>query len=1285
MERACPSRWGVKSLASSNKVHESVHGVICTKEIAMNAVLSEPNAKRLSKLFRGVVATILLLLPAVLFAQAYFGTVSGELTDSTGAVVQGATITLTDQDKGFSYTAKSDASGRYLFATIPPGLYTVSAEMQGFQKEIRTSVRVNVTENSTANIRLRVASSTQTVEVQAESQHLSTEDAVTGQVVNRRFINDLPLVDRYVLDFVSIAPGVTSSSDQNSVGDTGTNFISNGSRNASADILMDGASITNFEPNGGITNVTYTPSAEAVEEFKVEQTNFSAEYGFSGASVVNMITRSGGNSFHGSAYDFLRNTITDANNWFANQAGNPLPPVHRNNYGGTLGGPIKKNKMFFFFDWDGTRSSDLATATAGVPSAAERTGNFGELCGANGGSFNTAGLCVDSTGAPVPAGQIWDPYSGTYQTPANGASGAYRSAYIPFNNLATYSSPGSPNLPASLQPTPGAGNLIDPVAQKLMNLFPQPNNPAGGIYNNWAGSGASTYAGDQFDAKVDYRFNDKNLLSVKFSHGWNHNSPYDCFQNFADPCGSGPNKGWAWLFAINDTHTFSPTLILTSTLGFTRGGALINAYNGLNKDPLGTLGFPSYLGTNGFLGVPAMGINDYVSAGYTNIGQDPYGNYRQGQDTGQLSELITKIHGNHELKFGFEGRIHQQNYIQTNAPLGIFAYNALGSSQCPITDVTQCGGDSMASFLMGQITQGCGGNLCGSTYEIEIEPATTSYQYAGFAQDNWKVRPKLTLNLGLRYDVSLPRTERFNRMNWFNPKAISPLNGGSLTYTDPISGQDVTRTLYGGEVFASPSTRTNWVTDWKNIQPRFGFAYQFDSKTVIRGGYGIYFSQSRNGANGLLSYGSQGFNQYTSPVVTYQNDGATPYLHLSNPFPNGLIQPPGSSLGLLNDVGYSAIGPIRNSFYARTPYEQSWSFGIQRQLSPSTVFTVDYLGKKGTHLYFQGLNSLDILGPSVDSMTPNQISNLTNYVANPFASILKGSYYANSSLTSPTVQAYQLLLPYPQFTGVSSDEPPSAYSMYHALQLTLEKHYSHGLQISANYTFSKSIDDSSIYDTNVSWLTSTSSWLYSVQDPNKPWLDKSLSVFDIPNVFKFNYTYDLPFGRGRAFGSSMPRVLDLLIGGWKTAGVWTVHDGFPLTLGSENGGTPIPTYGQQRPDIVGTVARNTGPESSWVNQYFANPSAFQLAPPYTLGDAPRALSAIRSPFFWTTNLSIDKDFSLSSKYEAMKLELRLEAQNAFNHPVFGTPNTFVGDPQFGVITYTAVGPRQCQLALKFLF
>ncbi len=1222
---------------------------------------------RFGKIARRFLLVAFLILPAALLSQGYFGTVSGELTDPSGAVVAGAKVQLKDQQKGFTFSTTSDSSGRYLFSSIPPGTYTVLAEATGFQKAESPNVKVNVTENATANLRLRISTSTQSVQVEDQVQNLSTEDAVTGQVIDRKFINDLPNVNRYVLDFVALAPGVTQVSDTNSVGDTGTNFISNGSRGASADLLMDGASITNFEPNGGVTQVTYTPSSEAVEEFKVQQTNFSAEYGFSGSAVVNMITRSGGNAFHGSAYDFIRNQIADANDWFNNANGIPLPPVHRHNYGGTVGGPIIKNKTFFFFDWDGTRASNMNTYQAGVPSTAERGGNFGELCAANGGTFNGAGLCSAT------AGQLWDPYTGTFQSPDNLPSGAYRSGFIPFNNLATYTSPGNPNLNGTpFQLPPVAGNLIDPVAQKLMALFPTANIAGGTPYDNWINSGASRSNNDQFDIKIDHRFNDKNLVSVKYSKEWNSNSPYNCFKNFADPCGSGPAKGWAQLFTINDTHTFSPTLILTSTLGFTRGGENIDAYNkSLNADPLGTLGFPSYLGTNGFLGVPAIGIGGgYFSASFTTIGQDPYGNYRQGQDTGQWTELLTKIHGNHELKFGWEGRIHQQNYIQTNAPLGIFSFDSLGSSQCPNPDITVCGGDGMASFMMGQLD---GGDPIGSTYEIEIQPATTSYQYAGFAQDNWKVIPKLTLNLGLRYDVNLPRTERFNRMNWFDPNVDSPLVVPGLP------------ALKGGEVFASPSERTNWVTDWKDIQPRFGFAYLLTPKTVIRGGYGIYFGQTRSGANGLLSYGSQGFNQYTNPVTTYLNDGATPYLHLNNPFPNGLLQPTGSSLGLLNDVGYGAIGPIRDSAYARTPYEQSWSLGFEREVGFGTVVSVHYLGKKGTRLYYNGGNNLNILPVSVESMSPTAIGNLGNFVPNPFASVLTAPIYANSPLSSPTVQQFQLMLPFPQFTGVATDEPPSANSIYHALQIVVEKHYSNGLQLSASYTWSKSIDDSSIYDGNLTWLTNTTGFLAGPQDPNKPWEDRSLSTFDIPSSLKLNYSYDLPIGKGRPFLGNMPRALDLIIGGWRTAGIWTIHDGFPLAFEVADGGTPIFTYGAQRPNISGTLEKSGGSETNWVNNYFANPDVLQAPAAYTLGNMARTYGGVRSPFFFTTNLSIAKDFGLSAKHEDMKLELRMEAENAFNHPVFGTPNTFVGDPNFGIISNMAVGPRQVQLALKFSF
>jgi hypothetical protein len=814
-----------------------------------------------------------------------------------------------------------------------------------------------------------------------------------------------------------------------------------------------------------------------------------------------------------------------------------------------------------------------------------------------------------------------------------------------------------------------AGNLIDPVAQKMMNLFPMPNIAGGSIYDNWIASGGGHNSSDQFDIKIDHRFGDKNLLSAKYSRAKNGAAPFTCFKNFTDPCGSGPNTGAAHLFAINDTHTFSPTLILNVTLGFTRGSTVIDAYNAsLNKDPLGTLGFPSYLQTNGFLGVPSTFIGSgYYSAGFTSIGQDPYGNYHQGQDTGQLTGLLTKILGKHELKFGVEGRIHQQNYIQTNAPNGYFTYNSLGSSQCPISDITQCGGDGMASFMMGQLMGG------GAFYEVQFEPASESFQWAGFVQDNWKVTPKLTLNLGFRYDVSLPRTERHNRMNWFDPNVVSPLVVPSLG------------TLHGGEVFNSPSVRSDWLTDWKDFQPRFGFAWRMNNKTVVRGGYGIYFGQSRGGANGLLSYGSQGFNQYTSAVTTYQNDGATPWLHLNNPFPNGLILPPGSSLGLLNDVGYGAIGPLRTAAAARMPYEQSWTIGFEREVTSNLLVSVSYIGKKGTHLYFAGNNNPDILGPQIEKLSPTQIGNLGNYVTNPFASVLTGSYYANSSLSSPTVQAFQLLTPFPQFTGVATDEPPTANSIYNAVQIVVEKRYSNGLQLAANYTWSKSIDNSSIYDGNLSWLANGPNSGSNIQDPNRGYLERSLSTFDIPQQLKIEYSYDLPIGRGRPFLNSMPRALDLIVGGWKTAGVWSIHQGFPLQFTVSNGGTPIWTYGGQRPNLVGTPKFSGGPESNWINNYFADPNVFQMPDPYTVGNAPRAVGSVRSPFFFTTNLSILKDFALSTSHENLKFELRLEAQNAFNHPVFGTPDTTVGDPNFGVINYTSVGPRQCQLALKFMF
>ncbi len=325
-----------------------------------------------------------------------------------------------------------------------------------------------------------------------------------------------------------------------------------------------------------------------------------------------------------------------------------------------------------------------------------------------------------------------------------------------------------------------------------------------------------------------------------------------------------------------------------------------------------------------------------------------------------------------------------------------------------------------------------------------------------------------------------------------------------------------------------------------------------------------------------------------------------------------------------------------------------------------------------------GANQLNILGPQIESPSAD-ISDLLNFVDNPFSSQLGGPISdPNSTLSSPTVQKFQLQLPYPQFTGVATDVQMIANSTYHALQLLAEKRYSNGLQFLVSYTWSKSIDDSSQADDNVTWLGSFT----SLQDPNKPWLERSLSTFDIPHVVQFSYSYDLPFGRHRAFLGSMSPVLEAIVGGWKTSGIWRIADGRPLTL-SVSDGNSLPTYGGQRPNVVGTPKRNHGLD--WVDQYFADPNVFQRPDNFTLGDAPRALGSIRTPWSFTCNLSLGKQFSLARVREDMNVEFRIEAQNAFNHPVFGTPNTSVDDPSFGQITSTSVGPREVQLAIKFNF
>jgi len=1273
-------------------------------------------------------------------AQLYAGSISGTVTDSSGAVIPGVRIAATDVNKGFAFPGTTDGAGHYLLRNIPPGMYTVSAEAANFESERKNGVEITVNLNATVNFALKVGASTQTVEVQAHAVELQTQDATTGQVVDRRFVNDLPLNDRDFAHLVFLAPGVVETNvPGTSSSNGGINFNSNGSRNSTADVLIDGASATNFEQNSGLQNVPYAPSVDSVEEFKVEQANFTAEFGFAGGTIINVVTRSGTNQYHGSVYDFLRNSATDANQWF-NPNNTPIAALKRNIFGFTVGGPIQKNKTFFFVDYEGTRRTSASTSgSMGVPSLCERgegpcpagqmgLGNFSELCSLQQDDFGnnahwdttagspTFGHCLDSTNAVFAPGQLWDPYSSFFSPdPAGDGSlgaGAVRTTFIPFNDLSSFTSAGNANLLGTpFQVPAGAGNLINPAARNLLLLFPRPTVNATDIItlqnSNYFSSGSSTNPNNQFDVKVDHRFSDRDLLSLRYSQGWSSSTSFNCFGNIADPCTSGPANATRHTVAINHTHTFSPTLVLNVVFGLVRGfdnapgikGSLPNI-----GSAFGQLGLPSYL-NNGFGVLPAIQISGYGSGNAgNNIGTQTFSITREGQISSHLGGAVSWVHGLHEFKFGGEGRLHQINHGNPGWPAGDFSYDFSSTSQFATQFGTNgngfplSGGDGLASFLTGVGSPNFSGGGCTPCQQgFDNFVSTESFQYATFAQDNFRITPKLTLNLGLRYELNLPRTERFNRMNWLDPNAISPLQVAGLP------------TLHGAEVFASSHDRHNYDTDYRDLQPRFGFAYQLPHTFVLRGGYGIYYSTPRSGASGTGPWGFQGYNIQPPWLTTFNIDHATPWNTLSNtscnftaPYGCGVAPAPGNSLGAFNDIGFSAVGPIRKET-RNTPYEQTWSFGFQKELPAKILLDMSYVGKKGTHLYLGGFREHNYVPPSaIAGMTPTQIGNfLTAQVPNPFyyngpqstCDSTKFICDPTSGLAGPTIQESQLLVPFPQYNGFQGDSPPIATSIYHALQVRAEKDFAHGLQFLVTYAWSKSIDTASASDDSFVFLGggSLGGATLNVQNPFNIAGERAVSVFNIPQVLQISYVYQLPVGRGKLIGRNMPHVFDAILGGWQTNGTIRINDGRPIIPLLANGGTPIPTY-NQRPDLTGRLERASGsPQRSVINgsfngsSYFANPNALSTPANFTFGTAPRTIATALQPGAENFDLSLFKEFSLSRIREGARGEFRAEAFNALNHPQFQGPDSTVGSSTFGLISSTINNPRELQLALKIYF
>jgi len=1207
-----------------------------------------------------------LSLPIPLWGQLYTGSISGQVADPSGAVIPGATVTATDLERKYVHTTTTDTTGRYVIRAIPPGHYTLSVEANGFNRYVREQFGVDVNASVTVDAVLQVKTGAQSIVVtDRDTPILQTENASIGQTIDRKLINDLPLIGRGVADLIYLAPGVNPATG-NAYGPvslssldvtlrTQTNFVSNGTRNAQSDILVDGVSATLPENNGGITWTIFTPNVDSVQEFKVQQDNFSAEFGQTGTAVVNAITRSGTNEFHGTGYWFVRNNITNANNFFSNANGTPLPPIHWNNYGGTVGGPIKKNKTFFFANYDGWRSKNLHTASGAVPTALQRSGDFSELCSYYGAQFDANGRCSN------PNGQIWDPFTATVN--ADG-SGWTRQNYIPFNKLNTYISPGNPASPQGNLPlTPG--NLIDPVSAKLAAYYPSPNISPGApgydpLFFNWYGQGAAATVNNEISIKVDHQLNSNNLLAVKFFHGWgNNDNGADMFHTPIDPFYASSQVSSITGGTVNFTSTISPTMIVTVSAGDSRASIVsqtpLNGGKYKDLSPVTTLGMPPYIADSGWNAFPQVYINEGSDIG---IGGSAWANYSPGAEVRHLLGSVTKILGKHELKGGAEWRLTYLNQTFNESPAGIYNMDRWGSSQMQNPGGGSNGGNGFATFMMG-MNDGWG------NYQIPIRPAIAAKKVGMYVQDNWKVTSNLTLNLGLRYDIELPRTERYDRMSFFDPSLPSPLNNAG--------GLD----LHGAMAFTGVNGvgRNIHPTYWAEIQPRFGFAYRLGKLTSIRGGYGIYYDQTLTGLVGLGGYTFDGYASYTNNNSVIWVSPGVPGSFLRNPYPNGLVQPCGTNCGSGYLLGQYVRVPVPQ--WNKTPQEQSWSLGIQRQLPWSLLGEATYIGKKGTHLYGGGINSLNYLPPAAAQRFLADPGAATAEVPNPLA----------GQMGQPaTLQQFRLWLPYPQYGGDTFDPGlygianPIGDSSYHSLQLKLEKRFSNGLHFLGSWVWSKSIDDASVTGTNTTLLGGS----VSLQNPFDLRGERALSQFNIPQVLQLAWVYELPFGRGRTFGNDMNRWVDLALGGWQINGSYRWDEGQPLAIGLASI-QPLPTYGQ-RPNMLSELKQAPGVN---INNYFAcnTPDCSDVIanpPPYAFGNASRTDPHLRAPGNNIVSASLFKSFPLGFR-ETARAELRLEFFNALNHPVFAGPNTTFADPNFGKVTSQLNQPRQGQLGLKLYF
>lgn len=1111
-------------------------------------------------------------------AQTFTASIVGTVRDGTGAVVQGAQVVATHTGTSARTEARTDEQGNYTVLSLPPGPYVVEVEAAGFKKLVRSGIVLQVQQQARLDVGLELGAVTESISVTAAASQLESTTSVIGKVVENRRINDLPLNTRNVYSLLFLTAGTSGSVGNNY---NNVSFSINGSSNR--DILIDG--VTSTQPTvNGVVGVSVFPSVDAIEEYKVLSSNMPAEFGRAAGGVLNMVYKSGTNDIHGSAFEFLRNSVLDANSFFANRNGVPLGSFKRSQFGATLSGPIKRNRTFFLVAYEGLRQRSYSSTTTSVPTEIERSGDFSSSLAAN--------------GQPI---RIYDPFS----TRANpGGSGFVRDQF-----------PGNV-IPAS---------RIDPVALNVLKYYPQPNVAGHPVTrrDNFFKTAVSPLNTDNWDVRIDHLLSARQKMFGRYSHRLVVDTAAQYFPDditIAEGRIIQENRARNAVFEYN--NTLSPTAIFTGRLGFARAGYLHNN-QGLGFLP-SALGLPASIDSAVDRQMfPAFSVAGYRSLGGGDHRWNPFMTY-------SATASLAKVRGAHSFKFGFEGRLIRVNVWEARAA-GSFSFTA-GFTQGPNPNsASSTAGNGAASLLLG--TPGSG-NLIQAWKNV----ASQSLYYAGYVQDDWRITRSLTLNLGLRYELDTPRTERYNRMNYFDPEAPSPLAGVVPGYPG----------LKGGLVFVGVDgrTRRQQAYDWNNLAPRLGLAWQLNQKTVIRMAYGHMFGSSLMAAQGTV--GPFGFR--TENPLIGSLDGITPFNLLRNPWPEGFRAPPGAAEGLLTQTGANIQAVLWDG--TKTPWSQQWNFTVQRQLPSDLLFEVAYVANRGLQLTRggEGTNNMNQLHPTHMPLG----SQLNQAVSNPFQEAVGRGIHVGSQ-----VSRAQLLRPYPQFTDIQPLFTTGFSSTYHSLQVTATKRMTRGFQFDGVYTWSKLIGDGG----------GPQNW-YDLRETR--------SVSGSPHSLIMSFLYELPFGRGRALGGNAPSAVNWLIGGWQANGMVNFISGNYLTVSASNtsGIFGTNTWAVNN----GRSARLTGPVVERLEEYF-DTSVFSQPPPFTFGNV-RTLPDVLSPGTRSFDLSLFKEFRPT---ERIRAQFRGEFLNAFNTPRFGGPTTGVTSSSFGRISSQANSPRQLQFGLKFLW